>query len=354
MKIGIIGHFGHNKKLLNGQTVKTKSLADGLRKYTKYKIYEVDTSEWRSDILRLLLNILRAFYSCDALIMMPAHNGVKVFTPLLSLINVCFKRKLYYSVIGGWLPELIKNKSIIKYFLGRFQGIWVETKTMNTNLKELNLLNCYVIPNFKDVDIVPEEHPFTSVKRPFRFVVFSRIIPQKGIKEAVDVINKVNMAYGHLVAELDIYGNIPSEHEIWFKNLKKNFPSYIKYKGEVDPDKSVGVLKDYFCLLFPTRFVTEGIPGTIIDAYSAGVPVIASKWNSFHDIVYEKKTGYGYSWEDYDKFFELVYNVVYKPEMITNLKTECIKVAKDFSTKRNVQIISNILEEDTNNLIRHR
>lgn len=354
MKIGIIGHFGQNKKLLNGQTVKTKSLANGLRKYTKHKIYEVDTNEWRNNILRLLLNIFRAFYLCDALIMMPAHNGVKVFTPLLSIINIFFKRKLYYSVIGGWLPKLIKNKSIIKYFLRKFHGIWVETKSMNANLKELNVLNCCVIPNFKDIDIVSKKDLLTSIEIPFRFVIFSRIIPQKGIEEAIDVINKVNMAYGHLVAELDIYGNIPSEYEIWFRKLERNFPSYIKYKGQIDPDKSVSILKDYFCLLFPTRFVTEGIPGTIIDAYSAGVPVIASRWNSFHDIVYEKKTGYGYSWEDYDKFFELVYKVVYKPEMITDLKTECIKVAKDFSAKRNIQIISNILEQDTNDLIRRR
>ena len=54
-----------------------------------------------------------------------------------------------------------------------------------------------------------------------------------------------------------------------------------RYCGIKDPKDSVKTLKNYFALVFPTRFYTEGIPGTIIDAYYAGVPVIASKWESF-------------------------------------------------------------------------
>ena len=47
--------------------------------------------------------------------------------------------------------------------------------------------------------------------------------------------------------------------------------------------------------IFPTRFTTEGIPGSIIDSYYAGVPVLASKWNSFDDVIEDGKTGVGLS-----------------------------------------------------------
>ena len=37
-KLGIIGHFGGNKKFLDGQTVKTKILYEELEKKTNWKI----------------------------------------------------------------------------------------------------------------------------------------------------------------------------------------------------------------------------------------------------------------------------------------------------------------------------
>lgn len=46
--------------------------------------------------------------------------------------------------------------------------------------------------------------------------------------------------------------------------------------------------------IFPTHYSTEGIPGSIVDSYAAAVPVVASKWNSYDDIVAEEKTGLGY------------------------------------------------------------
>src|SRR5690606_29973646 len=79
-----------------------------------------------------------------------------------------------------------------------------------------------------------------------------------------------------------------------FEEIKKEFPSYIRYKGSVNYVDSVDVLKKYFALLFPTQFKTEGIPGTIIDAYAAGLPVIASEWDSAHEIIDQGSTGYIY------------------------------------------------------------
>jgi glycosyltransferase involved in cell wall biosynthesis len=104
---------------------------------------------------------------------------------------------------------------------------------------------------------------------------------KKGIEDAVDAVRFVNRRYGKTAFSLDIYGPVDPEENEWFENLKQNFPSEIRYCGCVDANKSVDVVKDYFALLFPTRFFTEGIPGTIIDAYAAGVPVISAKWESF-------------------------------------------------------------------------
>ncbi len=48
-------------------------------------------------------------------------------------------------------------------------------------------------------------------------------------------------------------------------------------------------MKKYDLLLFPTKYYTEGIPGTIIDAYFSGLPVLVSRWENHNDILYEKR-----------------------------------------------------------------
>lgn len=104
---------------------------------------------------------------------------------------------------------------------------------------------------------------------------------EKGIEDAINAVKTVNKEAGRIVYTLDIYGQVDSRQTQWFENLKNTFPDYIKYRGLIDYDKSVDVLKNYCVLLFPTHFYTEGIPGTILDAYAAGIPVISCKMGKF-------------------------------------------------------------------------
>ena len=89
-------------------------------------------------------------------------------------------------------------------------------------------------------------------------------------------------------------------------------------------DESVKVLKDYFALLFPTKFFVEGVPGTIIDAYASGLPVISSKWESFADVVDDKITGYGYEFDNLAALKKLLIDIADNPLMITSLKKNCL------------------------------
>ena len=47
-------------------------------------------------------------------------------------------------------------------------------------------------------------------------------------------------------------------------------------------------------MIFPTYYVGEGFPGTIIDAFSSGIPDIATDWRYNSEIVQNGKTGYIY------------------------------------------------------------
>ena len=45
-------------------------------------------------------------------------------------------------------------------------------------------------------------------------------------------------------------------------------------------------------MLLPTHFFTEGLPGSIVDAYISGIPVIVTEWKHAREFVDDGLTGY--------------------------------------------------------------
>ena len=167
---------------------------------------------------------------------------------------------------------------------------------------------------------------------------------EKGIEDAVNAVKAVNDVIGRTVYTLDIYGQIDKEQTGWFAKLQTKFPGYVKYKGLVPFDKTTEVLKDYFLLLFPTKFYTEGIPGTVIDAYAAGVPVVCSKWQSFADLV-DDTVGYGYEFSSGVALENLLKKIYIEDiDKILAMKKVCILKSKQYMPEKVVEILINKLQ----------
>ena len=105
------------------------------------------------------------------------------------------------------------------------------------------------------------------------------------------------------------------------------------------------VLKQYFALIFPTHFYTEGIPGTIIDAYAAGIPLIFAKWESYSDVVKDGKTGLGYDFDNAKQFEEILLSVEKNPRKLFDMKENCISKAKDYMPESALQIMISKIRE---------
>ena len=328
--VAVIGHFAFGKECLDGQTVKTKIVTDELCKhFGKDELLKLDTAGGKITLLKAPFQCLRALKNAKHVIIFPAHNGLRVYAPLLSYFRKFFKnRKLHYVVIGGWLSKLlVKRKSLAKK-LQRFDGIYVETNTMKRALEEQGFTNFVVMPNCKALKILKPEELMYPTEEPYKLCTFSRIMKEKGIEDAVNAVKEINEKEGRKVYTLDIYGQIDSEQSQWFEDLKTKFPEYIKYGGLVNYDKSVDVLKNYFALLFPTHYFTEGIPGTIIDAYAAGLPVISAKWESFSDIIDEGATGFGYEINNVSDLTKRLGNVADNTKCISDLKSNCLEKSR--------------------------
>ena len=340
-KACVVGHLGINKDLSNGQTIKTKIIYNELiNNFGIDNIDYIDTYNWKKKMFKLFNNILKKSSICDNIIIMPAHNGVRIFIPIFLFLKKIFHFKLHYIVIGGWLPTFIEKHRYLKRMLGKIDCIYVETKTMKEKLK--NYDNIIILPNCKSIKLLNLNEIKCTYNKPYKLCVFSRIMREKGIEDAIEIVKEINQKSGSILYELDIYGQIDTKQTEWFEILKKDFPSYIRYCGVVNYNNTTEVLKQYFLLLFPTKFYTEGIPGTIIDSYAAGLPVIASKWESFNDVIDDGKTGIGYEFENIDQFKEILRNI--SEEEVITMKENCLKKAETFRTDNVIKILINNLK----------
>jgi glycosyltransferase involved in cell wall biosynthesis len=331
-QIGICGHFGRGKKLFDGQTVKTKILTEELiKKLGSDNIRIIDTHGWKSNPISFLIKCYQLIKVCKNIIILPAQNGIKVFVPLLLILNKLFHRKLHYVVIGGWLPELLKKNNSLRKKLTKFYGIYVETDSMVKSLKNIGLNNVRRLPNFKRLEILEESELVYSTGEPYKLCTFSRVVKEKGIEDAIDVVKSVNEALGRTVYTLDIYGQIDEKYSGRFEELRKKFPFYISYKGIVNFNDSVKVLKNYFALLFPTYYKGEGFAGTILDAFASGLPVIATNWKYNGEIIQNKLEGFLYDYKTNNLLKDILFEIAKKPSIIIKMKKNCLKKAKNYS-----------------------
>ena len=120
----VIGHFGFGLNLLNGQTVKTKILSEELEKRFPDGVMKIDTHGGIKSLIKAPFHVFKALKKCKNIIILPAHNGLRVYAPMLSLVRRFFKgRKLHYAVIGGWLAPYLDSKKGLERCLKKFDGI---------------------------------------------------------------------------------------------------------------------------------------------------------------------------------------------------------------------------------------
>lgn len=330
-KIGLVGHFGGNEAFFDGQTVKTKNLYNALlEELGEENINVVDTYYFRKNPITFLFKALKLFFFSKNVIMLPDSNGVRIFVPLYYLLNLCLNKKLHYVVVGGWLPELLSKHKVLRFFAKKINAIYVETTSMITDLQAQDFDNIYLLPNFKYITPLKNDKLVYNNKKPHSLCIFSRIMEEKGVEDAIEAVKEINTEAGKTVFTLDLYGPVDTGYIERFEKVKAEMPDYISYKGVVDSEKSVDAIKNYFALLFPTKFFTEGVPGTLIDAMAAGVPVISALWVNYSDVFFEGVTGWGYEFGNINQFKELLKKAAENPEEFLKMKTTALKQAEKY------------------------
>lgn len=335
-RVAVIGHFGIGLDLANGQTIKTKIVTEEIEKYCREKALIVDAHGGIKAIIPVIVGSIKSLFFCNNIILMLTENGLKVSVPVLTFFNKIFHKRLHYVVVGGWLPEFLNKQPGLVKRLKLFHMIYVETYNMKLLLEKMGFNNIVVMPNCKRLEIV--QKPEKCIK-PYRVCTFSRVTKEKGIEDAVNAVISANHQLGEEIYHLDIYGQIEEKQAEWFENLKKNFPSYINYGGLIKFNQSVKILKPYFALLFPTYYEGEGFAGTAIDAFSAGVPVLASDWKYNSEVIKEGVNGGIFKTRDVEALTERLIDIAKKPETWLAMRNQCIVDAQLYKPENVMKIL---------------
>lgn len=290
--VAIIGLFCFGENVSNGQSVKTRIVSQEIaRVYGEENIWEIDTYRWKRKPSRLFARCVKAVLKYRNVLFLTDEGGIKVFPRLLRWANVAGRCKIHYYVVGGWLSNYLDSSSSAKRNLQKLDAIYVEISAMEKELEDRGFQNIVLVNKFRRITPVVLEDIELNQAAPYKLCYFSRVMKEKGIEEAIAAVKLANSRAGFEKYHLDIYGSIFEPYEENFQQMMREFPSFIHYGGVVDYRMSGEVLKKYFAMLFPTYYASEGYPNAIVDAFAAGLPVIATRWNYNVDIIQDHQDG---------------------------------------------------------------
>lgn len=344
----LIGHFGGEETFLDGQTIKTRALAQGIMSYGSQQIWlqQVDTYDLRNRKWKFLRQFVQGIFSCRKIVICVSKGGRKVFFPMLYWLSKLTGQQIYHCAIGGRLADEVREKPRWKKYVAAFRYNWVESTQIVEQLQELGVSNARYLPNFKELPRLDPEELGKGHNHPMRFCIFSRICREKGVTDAIQAVRALNQKRGCVVATLDLYGQILPEYQQELSALLACSGEEVCYRGEAAPEDSVTILRQYDALLFPTCYHREGIPGTIIDALCAAVPVIARRWRYCDEMLQDGVTGYCYSFDQPERLLTCLERAVDHPGEMVDMKVHCLERAEPFRAENVLPNLINQLLED--------
>ena len=275
----------------DGERNKSKDVLDSIVSKNIYDIKIIDyTKNKYFQTIKLILLLIFNYF--DRIFISKCLAGGSL---ALRIVNIFSRKKTkkYFYIIGNGYRGLEKKKL---YFsdCNKCELVIVESSDVVSQMIEkgvkkeiLQIFPC-VKPNYNIV-FKPKKY---KKNQPIKCIFFSRITPAKGLYDAVNSIIEVNKILGINRFSLDIAGGstrTPEEVELenYVLNCEQKY-DFIKFFGKdfmIEGIDSYYRLQQYDLHVFPSRFVFECAPGSIMDMFIAGVPSLSSTFKSAESLL---------------------------------------------------------------------
>lgn len=341
--ICVLGAFGFRVQHYDGQTLKTKNLLDLLKeKDLNPDYFETQNFKFNKfSVLSMCWKILK----CKTLFYLPAQNNLKYLFPIVYILSRLSGNSIHYFVVGGWLKEFLEDKPWHRKKLAKISGIHCETHLMKNLLeKEYGFKNVDVFPNFRINDYKPTFH---HEEGKLKLVFMARVVKMKGLDTIFSACDKIENSCLEDKISVDFYGqqqDTNNDIEYFNSNIIKY--NFVKYHGPLEPGDIYTTLEKYDAMLLPTHYYTEGLPGSILDAYMSGIPAIVTKWKHATEFVDDGKTGIIIPFDDNgDALYDAIMTLFNNIELLNEMKSSSIEKAYEYSSEKAYKLVMSYLEK---------
>jgi glycosyltransferase involved in cell wall biosynthesis len=273
-----VGPFGPP---FNGDGVKNSYLRDGFEEAGIKDIVWFDTIARQQPRWKNNLKLIRLMVRSHQIIFSLNRNGRYFIIPLFWLLNLFFNKKGVLYVVGGSFDVQLRDflapwkRRIFVKMLNKLDGVFAESIALKEGLERCGLKNVVLIYNPRKDD--GSQWQMNDGNRR-KGVFVSRVTDTKGIFVLLEAIVKLNQSGENL--ELDIYGPVDAAHEQAVFRWVEAAQGQIHYKGILDPSMVQSVLTNYHFLALPTFHPGEGLPGILVEAGMAGIPIVITRFNA--------------------------------------------------------------------------
>ena len=326
-----IGPAGLGKTPENGASMKNSLLLDHLKSIgVCTKIIDTENLR-RRPWLFIRLFFLLIWNPKSAYILALNSPGVYRMLQLNWLLPA--KRHIIYWVIGGSFADKIKDGKYCRKYYNSVSHFIVEGGHMKETLEECGFEGKVIqLPNFKKINYIPTRTENNTGK--VRFVFLSRIIPEKGCDLIINAARQLNNEFKDRF-HIDFYGPVEKSYEAGFLKSVESV-SNLQYKGFLNMTGNHGLdtLAGYDAMLFPTYWHGEGFPGILIDAFAAGLPVIASDWSMNSEIIQDGVTGIVCKAKDVDSLKRAMERAIIQPDILREMSANSSSQASAYDIRK--------------------
>jgi len=223
--------------------------------------------------------IIKNIYKYNYISLHASINTFLFIAPILILFSKILNKPVSIRIFAGdfgniYAESNIFKKVMIKFVLKNAHSIFFEPKYLVEEFREYNS-NTFWFPNVRNAEIQSNENRSFSK----RFVYIGSINEEKGIDDLCEAI--VLLKDEDIVC--DIYGPFKYDNEKYSIEYFKEIG--VNYKGALKSNEVQETMKRYDVLVLPSY--KEGYPGIIIEAFSQGMPIIATRLEGIMEMCIE-------------------------------------------------------------------
>lgn len=274
------------------------------------------------------------FSKVDIVHIHSASRGSFIRKSYLVVLAKLFRKKVILHIHGAEFEKFYRNEcgkfkqSYIKKILSVTDKVIVLGEEWKQKIGEYCSSEIIVLNNAIKI---PTENLYNNNSN--CITVLGRLGTRKGTFDIIEATKKLVEKYPNIIVNLAGDGEIDKVNlEIKKYGLEKN----INVLGWIDENKRTQLLKDTGIYILPSY--NEGMPMSILEAMSYGIPVISTDVGSIPTVIKNDENGYIIKPGDIEKLYTLIDKLIQSSEIRLQMSSNNYnKVNKKFSIDTNIE-----------------